>query len=56
MPIISVTDNENNRSKRNAKKSKKKTNIERQEQRGELSYIDKVRPKWFCSVFKVFSN
>ena len=38
------------------KKVKNKTNIERQEQRGELSYIDKVRPKWFCSVFKVFSN
>ena len=41
---------------RETQKKVKKTNIERQEQRGELSYIDKVRPKWFCSVFKVFSN
>ena len=43
MPIISVTDNENNRWKRN-RKSKK----DRKEQQGTVAVVKRVRAKWFC--------
>ena len=46
MPIISVKDNENNRWKRNAKKFKKKN-------KGDGSYSERVRGKWFCWAFKL---
>ena len=49
MPIISVRDNENNRSKRNAKKKKK----QRQKRTsGNRSYCEKVRAESFCCAFK----
>ena len=43
MPIISVTDNENNRWKRNAIKKNKR----------DKSYSERVRAKWFCCAFKL---
>ena len=48
MPIISVTDNENNRWKRN-RKSKK----DRKEQWGTVAVVKRVRAKWFCYAFKL---
>ena len=45
MPKISVKDNENNRWKRKGKNRKK--------QRGDASYSESVRVKWFCSAFKL---
>ena len=48
MPIISVRVNENNRWKRNAGK-KAKT----QKNKGNKSYSERVRAKWFCFVFKL---
>ena len=52
MPIISVRDNENDRWKRNAKKKqKKKTNTEKN--KGDKSYSERVRAKWFCCAFKL---
>ena len=46
MPINSVTDNENNRSKRIAEK-KGKT----EKNKGDKSYSERVRAKWFCYAF-----
>ena len=46
MPIISVK--ENNRWKRNAEK---KAKIEKN--KGDKSYSESVRAKWFCCVFKL---
>ena len=46
MLIISVRDNENNRCMRNAKKRQKKN-------KGDESYSERVRAKWFCWVFKL---
>ena len=48
MPIISVRDNENNRWKRNAEK---KTKTEKN--KGDKSYSERVRAKWFCCAFKL---
>ena len=47
MSIISVSDNENNKWKRNAEKNK-----DRKEQGGK-SYGERVRAKWFCCVSKL---
>ena len=47
MPIISVIDNKNNRWNRNAKKQK--TNKHRpKKKKGEGSYSERVKAKWFC--------
>ena len=46
MSITSVKDNRNNRWKRNTKKEKKNS-------KGEESYSEKVRDKWYCWAFKV---
>ena len=48
MPIISVRDNENNRWKINAKKKKK---AKKEKNKGDRSYIERVRAKWFCFGF-----
>ena len=45
--IIGVTDNENNRWKRKVKEK------DRKKQRGDPSYSESVRAKWFCCVFKL---
>ena len=45
MPMISVRGNENNRWKRKAR-NKDKTG-----RRGDASYSESVRAKWFCFVF-----
>ena len=47
MMIISVRYNENNRWKR------KRNNTSRKEQRGDVNYSERVRPKWFCSAFEL---
>ena len=47
MPIISVKGNKNNRWKRNQKKKKKNDN------KGDGSYSERVRDKWFCLEFKL---
>ena len=49
MLIISVRDNENNRWKRNAEN--KKANTEKN--KGNKSYSESVRAKWFCCAFKL---
>ena len=49
MSIISVRDNENNRWKRNAEKKKTKT----EKNKGDKSYSERVRAKWFCCAFKL---
>ena len=50
MSIISVRDKENNRRKKN----KKKTKTERQKRtKGDRSYNERVRAKWFCCAFKL---
>ena len=52
MPIISVRDNENNSWKRNAeKKQQKETKTEKN--KGDKSYSERVRAKWFCCTFKL---
>ena len=50
MLIISVRDNDNNGSKRNATKKKNK---DRKERMGDTSYSKSVRSKWFCCSFKL---
>ena len=47
MSITNVRDNENNRWKRKAKKSK-----DGKKQRSSASYSESVRAKWFCCAFK----
>ena len=47
MPIISARDNENNR----CKKGNKIKDIK--EQRGDTSYSESVRAKWFCCACKL---
>ena len=47
MLIISVRDNENDRWKTNTK------NKDRKEQRGDASFRESVRAKWFCCAFKL---
>ena len=47
MPIISVNDNKNNRWKRNAEKNPTKT----EKNKGDKSYSERVRAKWFCYAF-----
>ena len=49
MPIISVKDNKNNRWKRNAKKTKKQKKKQQQQKqnKGDQSYSERVRDKWF---------
>ena len=54
MSIIGVRDNENNEWNRNAKnpqKTKKQKNSERK--RGNRSYNERVRAKWFCCAFEL---
>ena len=61
MPIIGVRDNENNRWKRNAKKTTTATTTKNQtkkekskaEREGGRSYSERVRAKLFCCVFKL---
>ena len=48
MLIISVRDNENNRWKRNANR---KTKTEKN--KGNKSYSERVRAKWFCGAFNL---
>ena len=52
--IISVRDNDSNKSKRNEKKNnnnqKTTTKNDRQEQRGDERYSKKVKANWFCCV------
>ena len=43
MSIIGVTDNENNRWKRD-----RKNNKDRKEQWGTVAVVKRVRAKWFC--------
>ena len=49
MPIITVRDNENNRWKRNADKNKTET----EKNKGDESYSERVRAKWFSCAFKL---
>ena len=55
MLTISVRDNESNRWKRNAKtkskQSKQKTKTEKN--KGDRSYSERVRAKWFWCAFKL---
>ena len=51
MTIISVRDNENDRWKRNAKTKKQQKTQKRV--RGERSYSERVRAKWFSCAFKL---
>ena len=56
MPIISVRDNENRWIKNTKKKTKQtnKKNKQRQKRtRGDRSYSERVRAKWFCCAFKL---
>ena len=54
MQIISAGDNENNRWKRNAKKTKKQKNKTKTEKnKGDGSYSEMVGAKWFCCAFKL---
>ena len=48
MPIISFRYNGNNRWKGKATKNK-----DRKEQRGDVSYSESVRAKWFCCAFNL---
>ena len=50
MLIISARDNENKRWK---KKKKTTINKDGNEQRGDTSYSENVRAKWFCCTFKL---
>ena len=50
MPIISARDNKNNRWKRNAEKA---TTRKTKKNKGDKSYNERVRAKWFCRVFKL---
>ena len=50
MLLISIRDNENSKWKRNAKKSKQK---DKQRAKGNKSYSEKMRAKWFCCAFKL---
>ena len=52
MPVISDRDNENNRWKRNTKKQTNKQ-IKTEKSKGERSYSQKVRAKWFMCAFKI---
>ena len=52
MPIISVKDNENNRWKRNPK-TKTITTTTTKQNKGDGSYSERVRDKWFCWAFKL---
>ena len=47
MPIISVSDNENNRLNRKTKDK------DGEEQRADARYSESVRAKWFCCAFKL---
>ena len=49
MLIINVRDNENNRNH----KRELQENQGRKEQRGDESYSEWVKAKWFCCLFKV---
>ena len=49
MAIISVRDNRNNRWKKNTKKQKTK---KKKKNKGDGSYSERVRDKWFCWAFK----
>ena len=49
MLIINVRDNENNRNH----KRESQENQGRKEQRGDESYSEWVKAKWFCCFFKV---
>ena len=51
MPIISVRDNENNSWKKNAKKKPKQTKTEKN--KGNGSYSERMKAKWFCCAFKL---
>ena len=58
MAIISVRDNENNRWKKNAKKTKTNKQQQKQqkkprEEQGGKSYSERVSAKWFCCAFKL---
>ena len=54
MLIISARDNENNRWKRNAKKNQQNKQKQRQKRtRGDKSYSERMRAKWFCCAFKL---
>ena len=48
MLIISARDNENKRWK-----IKRTINKDRNEQRGDASYSESVRAKWFCCTFQL---
>ena len=52
MLLISIRDNENSKWKRNARKSKQK---DKQRAKGNKSYSEKMRAKWFCCAFKLGS-
>ena len=47
MMPMSARGDENNRRKRNAKKAKTEKN------KGDRSYSERVRAKWFCCAFKL---
>ena len=47
MPIISVSDNENNRLNRKTKDK------DGEQQRADARYSESVRAKWFCCAFKL---
>ena len=51
--IISVRDNENNRWKRNKNKNKNKNKTKTETNKGNKSYSERVRAKWFCCAFKL---
>ena len=54
MFVISVRDNENNRWKTKAKKPQQQQQQQRQKRtRGDRSYSERVRVKWFCCAFKL---
>ena len=54
MSIISVSDNENNRWKRNInKQTNKNKNKDKKEPGGDKSFSERVRAKWFCCTFKL---
>ena len=51
MAIISVKDNKNNRRKRNPKT--KTITATTKQNKGDGSYSERVRDKWFCGAFKL---
>ena len=60
MPIINVRDNENNRCKTNAKKTKTKKNTQKNKQakktenkKGDKSYSERVRAKRYCCALNL---